>query len=61
MDYLCGSKEHMFLHRCCSDPWLRKVQIVLLVLIVIGVGLIVTKRWWVPKLVEYIISMESEQ
>ncbi len=37
----------------------RVVQIILLVLIVIGLGLLATQQLWVPKLVDYIMRTES--
>jgi len=39
---------------------MKKLNIFLLILIVIGLGLIVTQKKWVPVLVDYIISKESE-
>ncbi len=40
-------------------PLLRGVQIFLLLLIVIGVGLLATQKFWLPGLVEYIIEKET--
>ncbi|MFZ2252950.1 MAG: hypothetical protein WAW13_02110 [Minisyncoccia bacterium] len=41
------------------SPFMRVVQISLLILILIGIGLLVTQKVWVPKLVEYILSGET--
>ena len=41
------------------SPFMRAVQIFLLVLILIGIGLLVTQKLWVPKLVEYILNGET--
>lgn len=38
-----------------SSPTIRMVRIVLLILIIVGVGLLLTKDMWVPKLVDYIL------
>jgi hypothetical protein len=38
-----------------ASPTIRVVRIVLLVLIVIGVGLLLTQDMWVPKLVEILL------
>ena len=40
---------------CQNDNHLQGVQVFLLVLIVIGVGLLITQSAWVPKLVNYIL------
>lgn len=41
------------------DDIMRAVRIFLLVLIVIGIGLIVTQNIWVPKLVDRILEFEG--
>lgn len=38
-----------------SSSAIRALRIVLLVLIIIGIGLIITRSMWVPRLVEYIL------
>ncbi len=38
---------------------MKFIQIFLLVLIVIGVGLIVTQKWWVPKIVQMMLEEEA--
>jgi hypothetical protein len=38
------------------SPLLRAVQIVLLVLIVLGIGLLLSRDTWVPKVVQYILN-----
>lgn len=38
---------------------MRKIQIFLLILIIIGIGLLLTQKSWVPKLVNYILSTEG--
>ncbi len=40
-------------------PLLKAIQIFLLILIVIGIGLIGTQKYWVPKVVEYILQGEE--
>ena len=40
------------------SPLLRKFQIFLLILIIIGIGLLATQKIWVPKLVAYILNTE---
>lgn len=42
-----------------ASPFIRGLRIVLLVLIVLGVSLIVTRDRWVPKVVNYILSYEQ--
>jgi hypothetical protein len=42
-----------------SSPFIRAVRIFLLVLIIIGIGLIITRDMWVPKLVAYILKSEG--
>ena len=39
-----------------SSLTVRTVRIVLLILIIIGVGLILTRNIWVPNLVSYLLS-----
>ena len=41
------------------SPLLRTIQIVLLILIIIGLGLLITQNIWVPKLVETIVGSET--
>lgn len=41
------------------SPLLRAIQIILLILIVIGVALLATQRFWLPSLVEYILEKET--
>jgi hypothetical protein len=38
---------------------MKTIRIVLLVLIIIGVGMLATLRWWVPRLVDWIIAREE--
>jgi heat shock protein HslJ len=44
-----------------SNLFVRILRIILLILIIIGVILIFTQKLWVPKLVDYILSFESEK
>lgn len=37
---------------------MKTVRIVLAVLIVIGIGLLLTQSWWVPKLVDAMVQSE---
>ena len=39
-----------------SSPFMRGVQIFLLILIIIGIGLLCTQKYWVPSLVDYILK-----
>lgn len=39
-----------------SSPFIKKVRIILLVMIIVGIGLLATQNIWVPKLVAYIIK-----
>ncbi len=39
-------------------PWLRFVQRLLLALIVVGLVLLVTQMFWVPRLVDYLLERE---
>jgi uncharacterized membrane protein YbaN (DUF454 family) len=39
-----------------SSPTIKKIRIILLILIIIGIGFIVTNNIWVPKLVDYILN-----
>ncbi len=39
---------------------MKVIQRFLLVLIVIGLGLLLTQKLWVPKLVDYIITNETQ-
>ena len=39
---------------------MKTVRIVLFILIVIGIGLLITQKKWVPKVVDYIMKMESK-
>ncbi len=41
------------------SPFLRAVQFFLLVLIVIGVGLLLTRKLWVPKVVAFLLNEET--
>lgn len=41
------------------SPALKAFQIFLLVLIVIGLGLLITQKSWVPKLVDYIVKSDT--
>ncbi len=43
---------------CKPSPLLRSFQVLLLVLIVIGLGLLLTQKIWVPKVVEFIMQDE---
>lgn len=43
----------------CASPCLRMIQIVLLMLILIGLGLIATQRLWVPRIVDFIMRMDG--
>lgn len=43
-----------------ASPLIRTVRIVLLVLIIVGIGLILTKDTWVPKLVDYILIVKYQ-
>lgn len=38
---------------------IRFIRIFLLILIIIGIGLIITHNLWVPKLVDYILRVEG--
>ena len=40
-------------------PWLRFIQRVLLALIVIGLALLATQMFWVPKLVQYLLKQDT--
>ncbi|MFH0804063.1 MAG: hypothetical protein V1896_00480, partial [Candidatus Zambryskibacteria bacterium] len=39
---------------------MRKIQIILLVMIVVGVGLVFTQKYWVDPLVNFILKQETE-
>lgn len=39
-----------------SSPFIKKVRIVLLVMIIVGVGLLGTQSFWVPRLVAFILK-----
>lgn len=39
---------------------MRKIQIILGILIVLGLGALATQKLWVPKLVDYIISKDNQ-
>jgi hypothetical protein len=41
------------------SPALKAFQVFLLILIIIGIGLLITKDRWVPKLVNYILEQEG--
>lgn len=41
-----------------SSPLIRKVRIILLVLIVVGLTLIFTQNSWLPKLTEYVLTKQ---
>lgn len=45
--------------QCCRNPWMRSIQIFLLLLIALGLGLLATQNLWVPKVVEYILLQEA--
>lgn len=49
-----------FNHRYRRSTFLRGIQIFLLALIIIGVGLLFTQKYWVPKLVSHILGPETE-
>ncbi len=40
------------------SPLLKAVQIFLLILIIIGIGLLMTQKLWVPKVVDYMLGRE---
>ncbi|MCK9344506.1 MAG: hypothetical protein M0P64_00075 [Candidatus Pacebacteria bacterium] len=40
-----------------ASPMIRAVRIGLLILIVMGVGLLFTQGYWVPKLVDWILGV----
>jgi hypothetical protein len=42
-----------------TSKWLISIQIFLFILILIGIFLLVTQRFWVPKLVEKILEQET--
>ena len=42
-----------------STPLMKAIRIFLLVLIIIGICLLITRNMWVPKLVEHIVSKEN--
>jgi heat shock protein HslJ len=44
-----------------SSLFVRTTRIFLLILIIIGIALLLTQKVWVPKLVDYILSFESEK
>ena len=41
------------------SPFLKAIQIFLLVLIIIGIGLLVAQKLWVPKVVAYLLRTDS--
>lgn len=41
------------------SPFLRAVQILLLVLIILGIGLLFTQKIWVPKVVAFLLNKET--
>lgn len=41
-----------------SSPLIRKIRIILLILIIIGLTLIFTQNIWLPKLMEYILTKQ---
>jgi len=43
-----------------SNLFIRSLRIFLLVLIIIGIALIFTQNFWVPKLVDYILAHEAK-
>jgi hypothetical protein len=40
-----------------ASPAIRRLRIILLVLIVIGIALLLTQKFWVPRLVDYLITL----
>lgn len=46
--------------RCCRSPWMRSIQIFLLLLIALGLGLLATQKLWVPPLVNYLLQQEMK-
>lgn len=45
--------------RCCRSPWMRSMQIFLLLMIALDLGLLVTQNLWVPTLVDFILLQET--
>jgi len=43
-----------------TSKTVRAVQVFLLILIIIGVGLLLTQKVWVPKVVNYILKTEAK-
>jgi len=41
-----------------SSSLIRKVRIILLILIIIGLALIFTKNIWLPKLTDYVLTKQ---
>ncbi len=44
---------------CCRSPWMRSIQIFLLLMIALGLGLLVTQKLWVLTLVDFILLQEA--
>ena len=44
----------------CYNLLMKFIQWLLLGLIIIGIGLLITKDSWVPKVVDYIMGMEAK-
>ncbi len=55
--YQCCKKDG---EQCCRNPWMRSIQIFLLILIALGLGLLVTQNMWVPPLVDFILLQETK-
>ncbi len=53
----CCTKEG---EQCCRNPWMRSIQIFLLLMIALGLGLLVTQKLWVPTVVEFILLQETK-
>lgn len=39
-----------------ASPVIKRLRIILLILIVIGIALLLTQKFWVPKLVDYLLT-----
>jgi hypothetical protein len=39
-----------------GSPAIKRLRIILLVLIVVGIALLFTQKFWVPRLVDYILT-----
>jgi len=51
---------HVFLYVIDIIVFMKAIRIFLLVLIIIGLGLLITQKIWVPKLVAKIIAAENK-